>query len=92
MNLSNILSQTGFDQVLLTAGAESARNVGLQVGRMASKSGNDPMAPEVKVIKSALIGGFMTGYFKREDGTMNWGVIAIPALIIVGLVILIRKI
>lgn len=92
INLNSIIANTGLDQVLLNAGKETAHNVGLQIGRMASKPSSDPMAPEVKQIKSALISGFVSGYFKKEDGTINWGVLLLPVAIIVGLVVLIRKI
>lgn len=92
MNLNDILAQSGFDQILLSTGADTANTIGRQLGRMASTPSGDPMSKEVKVIKSALVSGFMTGYLKKEDGTINFSVLLLPIVIIVGLVVLIRKI
>jgi hypothetical protein len=79
-------------EILLTTGATTANSIGREIGRLASTPSTDPIAPEVKIVKSALISGFFNGYFKREDGSMNWSVMVLPIAIIVGLVVLIRKI
>jgi hypothetical protein len=79
-------------EILLTTGASTANGIGRQLGRLASTPSTDPTAPEVRIVRSALISGFFSGYFRREDGTMNWSVTLFPILIIVGIVVLIRKI
>lgn len=79
-------------EILLTTGAQTANNIGRELGRLASTPSTDPISPEVKIIKSSLVSGFFNGYFKREDGNLNWSVIAMPVIIVIGLIVLIRKI
>jgi hypothetical protein len=92
MNIGEILKKSGLSDVLVATGVETAKTLGLQVGRIASKPKTTETPEELKKIRSALINGLTDGYFKKEDGSINFSVLIMPMAIIIGLIILIRKI
>jgi hypothetical protein len=93
--LDNIVETIGLDNALISAGNETTYALGEKVGRIASspkKSGFDPLIQQnINQFKSSFVGGFINGYFKKENGNLNWSVLFFPIAIILGLIFLIRK-
>ncbi len=93
--IGDVLSTLGIDNALINAGTEASYNLGQKVGRISSASSKDvptEVNQNIKLFKSSFVKGFINGYFKKDDGTLNWSVLILPIAIVVGLVVLIRKI
>jgi hypothetical protein len=93
--IGDIVNALGIDNVLINAGTEASYNLGQKVGRISaspSKNTSPEVSENIKVFKSSFIRGFVNGYFRNENGTLNWSIIALPVIIVIGLIFLIRKI
>jgi hypothetical protein len=79
-------------QVLTNVGSETARNIGVELGRLVAKPSTKELSPEIKQVKNSLVNGLVNGYFRRENGNLNWSILFIPIAIILLFIFIIRKI